>query len=125
MKRSTLSRLLDPRGLAVGRAAVGVSMLARPTALPTLLGVDEQSSARMAWVVQMLGAREVALAGGALLGRRQPKLWHAAGLLSDAVDAVAVSAALGRGHVRRSTGAGLVALATLASLAGAEALRRG
>lgn len=124
MKRSTLSRLLDPRGLAVGRAAVGVTMLARPTAFPTLLGVDEQSSERMAWVVQMLGAREVALAGGALLGRKQPRLWYAAGLLSDAVDAVAVSAALGKGQVRRSTGVALVALATLASVTGAEALRR-
>ncbi|MCW2585740.1 MAG: hypothetical protein JWN55_1256, partial [Frankiales bacterium] len=39
-----LSRLLDPRGLAAGRTALGVCMLARPAALAALMGVDRQTS---------------------------------------------------------------------------------
>jgi hypothetical protein len=124
VKRTHLKRLLDPRGLAVGRTAVGVTMLTRPGLIPAALGVDAASSEQMSWAVQMLGAREVALGLGALLGRRQPRLWHAAGLLSDAVDALAVSSAIGKGRVRTSTGAGLVAIAVAASVVGAESILR-
>jgi len=119
-----LALLTDPRGLAAGRTAVGVTMLTRPLLVPTVLGVDAVSSARMAWAVQMLGAREVALGLGALLGRGDRRLWAAAGLLSDAVDAVAVAAAVGQGHVRRSTGAGLVVVAAGAAAIGSGAVRR-
>ena len=119
-----LKQLLDPRSLAVGRTVVGVSMLAQPGLVPALLGVDRATRDRMAWVVQMLGAREVALGVGALVARKERRLWVAAGLLSDAVDAVVVAAALGKGQVRTSTGAGMVVVAAGAAAIGADALRR-
>lgn len=120
-----LSRLLDPRGLAAGRTALGVCMLARPAALAALMGVDRQTSDRVGWVVQMLGAREVALGVGALTSRQEPRRWLAAGLLSDAVDAVAVAAAVGRGQVRVPSGAALVAVAAVAAGVQVQELRRG
>lgn len=124
MKRTVLSRILDPRGLALGRTAVGVSMLAQPGLLPGLVGVDQAGQEQTAWIVQMLGAREVALGLGALLGRKQPRLWYAAGLLSDTVDALAVAAALGKGRVSRTAGTGFVVVAAGAAAIGADALRR-
>jgi hypothetical protein len=121
---STLSRLRDPRGLALGRTAVGVTMITQPELLPAALGVDAPARAQTAWVVQMLGAREIALGVGALLGRKQPRLWLAGGLLSDAVDAVAVAGAMGAGRVRRPAGTGFVLVALSAVVIGADALRR-
>ena len=120
-----LTQLLDPRGLGLGRTAVGVTMLTRPGLVPSLLGVDEASRQRTEWLVQMLGAREVALGVGSLLARKERRLWHAAGLLSDAVDAVAVSLALSKGRVRSSTGAGFVLVAVTAAAVGAKAAYKG
>ena len=125
MTSMTLQALRDPRGLALGRTAAGVTMLTRPELLPALLGTPQESRQSMAWVVQMLGAREVALGLGALTARKDTRRWHAAGLLSDAVDAVAVAGALRKGRVRASTGAGLVVIAAVAAATGADALRRG
>ena len=119
-----LRKLLDPRVLAVGRTAVGATMLARPALIPRVLGVEPEAAATMSWAMQMLGAREVALAGGALAGRKQPRLWLAAGLLSDAVDVVAVGAAVRQQRLRVGTGGGLVLLALSAVTIGADALRR-
>jgi hypothetical protein len=119
-----LQQLLDPRRLAIGRTAVGVSMLTRPGLIPGLLGVDRATRERMGWVVQMLGAREVALGVGALRSRQERRLWLAAGVLSDAVDALAVAAALGKGQVKTSTGAPMVLIAAAAAAIGAGGLRR-
>jgi hypothetical protein len=119
-----LDRLLDPRGLAVGRTAVGLSMLARPGLVPAALGVDRATRDRMSWVVQMLGAREIALGLGALSARKDRRAWLAAGLLSDAVDALAVTAALRRGQVGAVAGSALVAVAAGAAAVQVDALRR-
>jgi hypothetical protein len=119
-----LDRLRDPRGLAFARTAVGVTMLTKPGALPALLGVDRATRERMGWVVQMLGAREVALGVGALSARTEVRLWLAAGLLSDAVDALAVGAALRRGRVNAPTAAAMVGVAAGAAAIQADALRR-
>ena len=110
------SGLLSVERLALGRAAVGVSMLARPTLLPRLLGVDSATATRMAWSSQMLGAREVALGLGTWTALRQQnaraaRLWLMAGLLSDGVDALAVGAAAAGGRLNRLAGAGVVAVA--------------
>jgi len=110
------SDLLSVERLALGRAAVGVSMLARPTLLPRLLGVDSATATRMAWSSQMLGAREVALGLGTWTALRQQnpraaRLWLMAGLLSDGVDALAVGAAAAGGRLNRLAGAGVVAVA--------------
>jgi hypothetical protein len=123
-----LSGALSVERLALGRAAAGVSMITRPTMLPGLLGVDSAAATRMAWSTQMLGAREVALGLGAFVALRRgdsrgARLWLMAGLLSDAVDALAVSAAVARGRVSKATGIGLVGVAGGAVYAQLEALR--
>lgn len=101
--------------LALARTGVGVAMLARPQALGGLLGADRAGTRDADWVVQMLGAREVALGLGALTAGRHDRRWLAAGLLSDAVDAVAVGRAAGAGVLRRGPALVVVAVASLAA----------
>lgn len=113
---SVLTRLMSVERLSIGRAAAGVSMVARPRLLPTSLGVDSAAAARMTWVTQMLGVREIALGLGTLVAsrgsdRRAARLWLYAGLLSDAVDALAVGAAVVQGRVSKATGGAVVGIA--------------
>jgi hypothetical protein len=116
--------LLDPRGLAVGRTAVGVSMLARPALIPTVLGVPVEAAEQMSWAMRMLGAREIALGAGALASRKESRLWLVGGILSDAVDAFAVGSALKQGRVKKLPGGGLTGIALAATCVGLKALRR-
>lgn len=120
-----LLALATPTRLAAGRTAAGVVMVARPRLMPEVLGVDSASAAKTAWVVQMLGAREVALGLGALHGVRTgtSRAWVAAGLLSDAVDVVAVAAAVAKGRLSKPLGGTVVLTALGAALAGASALQ--
>lgn len=120
-----LKQLLDPRGLALGRTALGVTMLTQPGLIPAVLGVPAESRDSMDWAVQMLGAREVALGLGSLLAKKERRLWHAAGLLSDAVDAVVIAGAISSKKVRSASGAGMVVIAATAAVVGAEAVRKG
>jgi hypothetical protein len=120
-------RLLTPQRLARARTAVGLGMLVRPSLLATGLGVDRVSAERTGWAVQMLGAREVALGAGASVALRRgddraARLWLAAGLVADAVDALAMAGALGRGRVRAVPGAALVGVAATAAAVQAAAL---
>lgn len=113
---SLASDLMSVERLALGRAAIGVSMLARPTLLPRVLGVDSATAGRMRWSSQMLGAREVALGLGTWAALRQDnpravRIWLLAGLLSDAVDALAVGSAAASGRLNRLVGGGVVAVA--------------
>lgn len=122
--------LLSVDKLALGRAAAGVSMLARPRLLASSLGVDSAAAGRMTWVTQMLGAREVALGVGTwtALRRGDPKatrLWLCAGLLSDAVDALAIGSAVAQGRVSKLTGTAAVGIAGGAVYAQVAALRAG
>lgn len=118
-----------PAQLALGRTGAGGVMLVRPRTLPRLLGVDTATSARLGWVVQMLGAREVALGLGTLTAlRRQDQVasrtWLAAGVLCDAVDVLAVGGALARGRVSRGSGAAVAAVAATAVVLGVRALQQ-
>ena len=122
-----LAARLTPEHLAVGRAGVGAVMVLRPRAVPQLLGVDSATATRMGWAMQMLGARELALGLGTLAAlhapdRRAARLWLAAGVLSDAVDALAMSRALLTGRVRKDTGAAALAVAAGAVAIGVGAL---
>jgi hypothetical protein len=122
-----LSRGATPEGVAVGRIGAGAAMTVRPSLLPATLGVDPVSAGRTAWAVQMLGARDLALGVGTLLSLRRgdaraSRLWLAAGLLSDAVDALAISRAMGRGSVDRAAGAAAVGVAVAAVAVEAAAL---
>jgi hypothetical protein len=120
--------------LALGRAAVGAVLLVRPRTLPDLLADDPAEGRQQSWVVQMLGAREVALGLGGAAALLAPwrsgarssdaRSWLAAGLLCDAVDALAVAAAVGSGRVRAGTGGAVVAVAAAAVAVQAGALAR-
>jgi len=112
--------------VALARTGAGVVMLTQPTALPRVLGVDSAASERTAWVVQMLGARELALGGGAVWtlrarSRRGARAFVLAGALSDALDALVVGAAVARGRVSRPVGGIAVATALTACAVGLAA----
>jgi hypothetical protein len=125
-----LAGLLSVERLSLARAAVGVSMITRPAMSPGLLGIDSATAARMAWNTQMLGGREVALGLGTWAALRRDarsggsgaRLWVMAGLLSDAVDALAIGAAVVRGRVSKPRGGVAVAAAGGAVYAQLEAL---
>ena len=126
--RALLDQALSVERLSLGRAAAGVSMLTQPRMLPGLLGVDSAAASRMSWSTQMLGAREVALGLGTFVALRKgepraARLWLMAGLLSDAVDALAVGAAVARGRVSKITGPVVVGIAASAVYAQIEALQ--
>jgi hypothetical protein len=102
-------------------------MLVRPRMVPRMLGVDSASAARTGWVVQMLGARELALGLGTLAAlrasdSRASRLWVAGGALCDTVDALALSGALLRGRLSRISGGAAVGVSLCAAALGWRAL---
>jgi len=117
--QTTTSRALQiatAERMSMGRVGVGLALLLRPRLVPGLLGVDSATSTRISWVLQMLGAREVALGVGSVVAgrsgdRRSARTWLVAGLCCDAVDALVVASAVGRGRLRGAPGAAVVAVA--------------
>jgi hypothetical protein len=86
-------------------------MVLAPRSLTGFLGVAPASARDTSWAVQMLGAREIALGLGAFTALRRgdaraARLWLAAGLLCDGLDAVVLAAAVGSGRVSAAPGAG-------------------
>ena len=132
-RHDPLARLVEavtPSRLALGRTGAGAVMLVRPRLMPQLLGVDPAGTAGTAWVVQMLGAREVALGLGALSALRSAdgpsaRSWVAAGAFCDALDVLAVGAAVAAGRVSRPAGAAVALSALGAALSGVRAVRTG
>ena len=125
---ATVAERATPAQLAVGRAGAGAVMVVRPRLLPRVLGVDSATATRVAWSVQMLGARELALGLGTLVAaqgpdRRGARLWFAAGVLCDAVDVLAVTGALLRGRVSKGAGTAVLAVAAAAVAIGAQSVR--
>ena len=125
--RRLLDGVLTLERLALGRAGAGTVMLTRPRLLPGLLGVDSATASRTSWVVQMVGARELALGLGTWVAVRRgdvpaARLWVAAGLLSDAVDAAVVASAVGRGRLSAGPGAAVVTVAGTAAALQSAAL---
>lgn len=119
---------VGPDSLALLRTGAGAVMVGRPRLLPQLMGTDSATAARVDWAVQMLGAREIAMGLGTLVALRRPgsaaaRTWVAAGVLADALDVLAVGAALARGRVRKSSGAAVVATASAAVALGYRALQ--
>ena len=117
-------------GVSGLRTALGVVMLGRPTLLPRVLGMDAATAARTAWLVRMVGAREVALgAGGLDAARRGTDLrpWLLAAAVADAGDTAALLGAVRRGRVGSLMGLLVMASAAagaLAEVAAARALGR-
>ncbi len=126
---AALAAVVTPGRLALGRTGAGAVMVVRPRLMPQALGVDSASAVRTAWVVQMLGAREIALGLGTLVALRADprsgRTWVAAGVLCDAVDVLAVGAAVARGRLSRPVGGAVVVTALGACLGGLAALRSG
>lgn len=125
---SGLSRRVGPAQVAAGRTGAGAVMVVRPRALPSLLGVDSATSARMSWVTQMLGAREIALGVGTLMALRSgndssARTWIAAGVLCDAVDALVVGAGLAQRRLPAAAGASTLAVAVGAATCGLRDLQ--
>ena len=121
-----LSSVTAPASLACVRTGVGTVMLLAPHVLPQVLGVDAAGRARTSWVVQMLGAREVALGAGVLRadGPGSARAWAVAGSACDVVDALVVAAAVRRGDVSRSWGSAVALSALGAGVAGLARARR-
>jgi hypothetical protein len=85
-----------------GRVALGILATARPTMLPRMLGSDTGTAQRAAWIVRMFAAREAALGAGtvaALRDGRNPGPWLYAQAAGDVGDALALVAAVRRGHL--------------------------
>ena len=129
-RTAALRDLLAPARLAVGRAGAGAVMLGRPRLMPQAMGVDSAAAAKTAWLVQMLGAREIALGVGTLVALRSgdapaTRTWLAAGVVSDGLDALAVGAAVLSSRLSRPVGGAVVMTALAAAAGGVQALRRG
>jgi len=108
------------------RIGLGASLLARPAGLATALGVDSATASRVAWAGSMVGARDVALGAGLVHAVRRghdPRPWLLAQAASDAVDALAFSGAVARGHARPGKTGAIAAFAALGALAEAQAYR--
>jgi len=123
-----LAAFATPERLALGRTGAGAVMVLRPRALPQALGVDSATATRVGWVVQMLGAREIALGLGTLAalrstGRRASRSWVAAGVLADGIDALAVTGALARGRISKGGGSAVLGVALAAVALGARGLQ--
>lgn len=127
MARALVSRL-SVEQVSLVRTGIGVGMITRPARVPQLLGIDSAAATRMAWSTQMLGIREISLGLGTAVALRRgdakaARVWLLAGLLSDAVDALVLSAAAARGRISRPVGLGAIGLAGGAVYAQLEALQ--
>lgn len=125
--RHLAGAVLTPSRLNLGRAGAGVALIVAPARVVAAFGTDPAAARTTSWTAQMLGAREVALGLGTALALRRPdrraaRLWVAAGILVDTVDALAVARATGRGDLRPAAGAGLTAVAGTAVAVEAAAL---
>lgn len=123
------ARAATPARLALGRTGAGAVMVARPRLMPETMGVDSASAAKTGWVVQMLGAREIALGLGTLASLRSrdgraTRTWLLAGVLSDGLDVLAVGGAVAKGRLSKPVGGAVVLTALGATFAGLQALNR-
>lgn len=109
--------------IALARLGLGAGMLARPALLPRVLGLDPTTVARAEWLVQMVGAREVALGLGGVWSTSsgdsstRPAQWLVAQAIADAGDALGLSRALRERRVEPLAAGAIIAFA----LAGAGA----
>lgn len=84
------------RVLAVGRVAVGVTLLALPGGVARSIGVGSRPGVRL--LIRMVGVRDLALGAGtlrALARGRGSRSWVRAGAACDAVDAAVLTTAAG------------------------------
>ena len=106
------------------RTGLGVVMLTRPMLVPRPLGVDSITATRVEWLVQMAGARDLALGAGTLAAGRSggQRTWLLASLGSDVADALTLGNAVRRGHIGRFMGSAVALSAVVAAALGVAAL---
>jgi hypothetical protein len=109
--------------LAAIRLAIGASSWAAPRATGRLFGLDAAANPQVPYVARLFGARDVALAVGALTSEGQARRqWLVAGLACDLADAFAGLAG-GRAKYLPAVAAALVTGTALSAAAlGAAAL---
>jgi peptide-methionine (R)-S-oxide reductase len=116
--------------LGVTRIVIGIGLLVSPVGLGRGLGIDAETSRRVAWMARVAGGREIALGIGTLQAWRRGDPadgWVIAQAVSDGVDAVAFTASAAKGHVGPLRGYGLAAFAAsgaISEVLAARALRR-
>jgi hypothetical protein len=116
---------LDVRVIGALRAGLGVAMITRPSLVPRLLGADEKTAERVAWLAQMAGIREIVLGVGAVTASgRGARRWFVAGAACDALDAYALATAVRRRHVN-VVGVGAVGTSLAAAAGGVAAVVKG
>lgn len=101
------------------RMGVGAALVARPAALPTSVGVDSATAARISWLGRMVGVRDMTLGWGLVHAARHgadPRPWLLAQAASDAVDAAAFTAAVARGQAKPVKALAIAALAALGTV---------
>jgi hypothetical protein len=111
-------------GLAGLRLAIGAGAWATPRLAGRAFGLDAQANPQAPYLARLFGARDVALAWGAL-GSQGParRQWLLAGLACDAADVLAGVAGGRGGYLPKLTSALVSGTALAAALMGAAALR--
>jgi hypothetical protein len=112
------------RGLAGLRLAVGVGAWAAPRVSGRLFGLDAAGNPQAPYLARLFGARDVALAWGALAteGEAQ-RQWLLAGVACDLADALAGVAGGRRGYLPKLASALVTGTAISAAALGTTALR--
>ncbi len=120
---------LDPVLLSAGRAGLGALMLAAPAQVARTLGTPTVSAQDGAWATRMLGAREVAVGLGSVVGLRSNdrtvrRTWLLAGLVCDLADLAIFGAAVRSSRLPRGSSVASVVVASSAVAVQALALTR-
>ncbi len=119
MNRSNLINALA--GL---RIAVGAASWLTPRPAGKLFGLDSKANPQAPYLARLFGARDIALAYGAISSEGETqRQWLAAGLACDVADAVAGIAGGRRGYLPKFASVMVTATALAAAALGASALR--
>ena len=104
-----------------GRTLIGLVFGAAPVTAIRSMGVDGATATRVEWLARMTAARDAVLGAGTLAATRSgrgSRSWLLAGAASDAVDALAVTAAIRSRRVGGPGAWGAGALGAGAALVG-------
>ena len=119
-----MSRSNTVTSLVALRFAVGVASWATPRMAGKTFGLDAAANPQSPYLARLFGARDVALAYGALTATGDAqRQWLAIGAACDVADAVAGVAGTRGGYLPKLTGFLVTATAVSAALLGAAALR--
>jgi hypothetical protein len=115
------------RSTGGARVVAGSVLLARPQAMPWLLGSPAEIRSALPWLGRMLAIRELVLGVATLRASRpgeDPRPWLLVLALVDTGEAAVLLDALRRGTVRQSRGSAFVLADLGSALAGAGVLRQ-